>query len=135
MLSRALYEFLRKKQYATKTVAFGGRKLKVEVADTFMKKMIGLMYRESLGRNDGMLFPIAQPGILSATVTMMNMRFGLDIIWLDSAGVVVDVAERLQPSSSPFDSHAPKKIAAYVLELNAGAAHRLGIKKGDEIKV
>lgn len=133
VLTQAIYEVLKKHPYRTATITYKRNRFKVQIADSFMKKMVGLMYRKGMGKEKGMLFPIAQPGILSATVTMMNMRFGIDIVWLDSRGTVVSIEENAKPSSSMFDSHAPKKAAAYILELGAGRARRLGIKIGGRI--
>ena len=133
VLTRAIYEFLKKSPYKTTTIAYKKNRLRLEVADTFMKKMVGLMYRERMGKAKGMLFPIAEPGVLASTITMMNMKFSIDILWLDERKRVVDIVERAQPSSSIFDSYKPKKPARYVLEIEAGAAKKLGIKEGDRV--
>jgi uncharacterized membrane protein (UPF0127 family) len=133
LLGRAIYEFLKKKPYKTTTITYKRNRFRVEVADTFLKKMVGLMYREKMGREKGMLFPIAEPGVLASTITMMNMKFSIDILWLDERKRVVDIVERAQPSSSLFDSYKPRKAAKYVLELDAGAIKKLEIKRGDKI--
>ena len=99
-----------------------------------MKKMIGLMYRDSLGKDEGLLFTITDPGVISATITMMNMKFSIDIVWLDSKKRVIDIAENAKPSNSIFDSYKPTSNAKYVLELKAGEVKRFGIKKKDLMK-
>ena len=133
MLTQAIYEVLKKRRYKTTTITYKKNRFKVEVADSFMKKMVGLMYRQTVGKSKGMLFPIAEPGVLSSTITMMNMKFSIDIIWLDARKRVVDIAEKAQPSMSIFDSYRPRQAAKYVLELDAGSVRRLGIKLHDRI--
>ncbi len=133
VLTKAFYEILNRQPYKTETVVVGRKKLKVEVADSFMKKMIGLMYRENMGKTDGMLFKISEPGVMASTITTINMRFSIDIVWLDSRKRVVDVARNAEPSPSIFASYRPRKPAAYVMELRAGAAKKLGIEPGDKV--
>lgn len=134
MLTQVAYEVLKKKPYRTVSVSYKRKRFRVELADSFMKKMVGLMYRQTIGKSAGMLFPIADPGVLAATITMMNMKFSIDIIWLDEKKRVVDIAEKAQPTSSMFDSYRPRRAAKYVIELEAGAARRLGIRIGDKMK-
>ncbi|MCL5239288.1 MAG: DUF192 domain-containing protein [Candidatus Marsarchaeota archaeon] len=131
MLSRVLYEILQAHPYEKKSVTVRGRRLRLDVADTFLKKMVGLMHRESMGKVDGMLFRISEPGIVSAAITMMDMKFSIDIVWLNSEKRVVDIARNARPSRSMFGSYKPRSAASYVLELKAGEAKRLGIKQND----
>ncbi len=133
VLTHAIYEVLKKKPYSTTTITYKRNRFKVEVADSFMKKMVGLMFREKIGNEKGMLFPIAEPGVMASTITMMNMKFSIDIIWLDAGKRVVDIAERAQPSTSIFDSYRPRKAAKYVLELDAGTVRKFGIRIGDRV--
>ncbi len=97
--------------------------------------MVGLMYRKGIGRNEGMLFPLKIEGVSSAAIMMLNMKFAIDVVWLDSSCRVVDFAKGLKPSGSllSLKTYSPKTRARYVLELNAGAISRLGIKEKEKI--
>ena len=111
----------------------GGVIIQAEVANTMKKRAEGLMYRESLAKDRGMLFTFdqAQPW----TFWMKNTKIPLDIIYFDHARKLVSVAHAppcsLGDSCPPFPSEGP---ALYVLELNAGAAAELGAVAGDELK-
>ncbi|MDE1855230.1 MAG: DUF192 domain-containing protein [Candidatus Micrarchaeota archaeon] len=89
------------------------------------------MYRESMAANRGMLYVF--PFERTWKIWMLNMRFALDVIWLDRRGVVVHVERNLRPCRSFFSckTYAPGKGAKYVLELNSGSARRLGIGLGE----
>jgi uncharacterized protein len=133
MLTRLIYEFLKSRPYKRTSVSYKKHKISVEIADTIAKRAVGLMYRERLEKNSGMLFKLWPPGVLAAEITMLNMRFGIDIVWLDSEKRVVSIAERVPPSKSMFDSRRPRRAAAYVLELSAGSARKLGMKLKDRV--
>jgi hypothetical protein len=131
-----MYELLRKKPYKTKAIKYKGRTLRVELADSFTKQAVGLMYREKLGKADGMLFILSSEGINRASITMLNMKFAIDIVWLDSAGCVVDIVERAPPANSIFTRpYAPKAKAKYVLELGSGQANKLKIKENEKLSL
>ncbi|MEM0074529.1 MAG: DUF192 domain-containing protein [Candidatus Micrarchaeaceae archaeon] len=120
------------RRYATKYVRIGKTRIKVFIADSFVKKMYGLMNWDSLGVCEGMLFPInsyAESGIW-----MFGMKFSIDILWLDGSGKVVDIVERAKPCNI-FNCkiYYPEGKASYVLELSAGAARRMKIKRGRRI--
>lgn len=134
MLDRLIYEMLKNERYARGTVLYKRHRIRVELADSYAKKMIGLMHRKGMGSNEGMLFILNSPSITMASVTMLNMRFAIDVVWLDARLRVVDIARNLEPSRSIFDAHAPKREAKYVLELRAGAAKRLGTKIGESMR-
>lgn len=99
---------------------------KLEVADTTASRRQGLSDRDALEPFDGMLFVFGARGLYP--FWMKEMKFPIDIIWLDG-GVVVDVAT-LQPpgeGKSPA-THIPTHMADKVLELETGKANELGIK-------
>ena len=101
------------------------------IADTLARGAVGLMYRESMAANRGMLYIF--PFERAWKIWMLNMRFALDVIWLNRKGVVVHVERNLGPCRSFFSckTYAPQKVAKYVLELNSGSARRLGIRLGE----
>ncbi|MEM3781745.1 MAG: DUF192 domain-containing protein [Candidatus Micrarchaeaceae archaeon] len=124
----------RPRHYATKHALIGNRRIKVFVADTFMKKMYGLTSWNSIKNNEGMLFPISSHA--ESGIWMRGMKFSIDILWLDRSGKVIDVVERAKPCRL-FNCgiYYPEGPASYVLELAAGAAKRMHIRKGTRIFV
>jgi uncharacterized membrane protein (UPF0127 family) len=91
--------------------------LKVEVADTLFRQARGLMLRDSLPKNQGMLFIM---GWESRTIIWtMGMRFPIDIIWLDKNLRVVDIVQNAS-HKTPWRLYKPRKKAKYVLEVNSG---------------
>lgn len=113
------------------SVDLGGKRhaFRVEVARTPAQQANGLMFRKAMGADEGMLFPYAQPRLLS--FWMRNTVLPLDIIYIGPDGKVVNVVANAVPySETPLWSSAP---ASAVLELNAGRAAQLGIKAGTPV--
>jgi hypothetical protein len=131
MFMRALYKLLRPR-YRTVKVTFRGRAIRAYLADSSVKKMFGLMFRERLEDGMGMLFALGSESRMGAGIWMLNMRFSIDVVWMDRNGKVVDVAENLKPCTSMLRcrTYIPRSKAKYVLELNSGTARRLGIRRG-----
>lgn len=110
------------------TIDIEGRIIKVEVMRTPRQLQQGLSGRDHLPRDSGMLFILPERGLHA--FWMKDMKFALDIIWLD-AGRVVEVATLPAPTSTAYiPRHEPLSQADSVLELNAGMAHELGLKQG-----
>jgi hypothetical protein len=134
MVTRLFYWFLKSRPYKKKSVRYKNHVISAEIADSFAKQMVGLMYREGIGKNEGMLFPLKIQGKSTAAVIMVNMRFGIDIVWMDGKRRIIDIAKNAKPSSSIFSrSYAPKSKSKYVLELKAGTTERLGIRTGEKM--
>jgi uncharacterized membrane protein (UPF0127 family) len=133
MITRALYWFLRSSPYNRTVVRYKGKRIKSEVADTFAKQMVGLMYRTDIGKDEGMLFPLKFKGRRTAAVIMLNMRFCIDIVWIDNKHKIVDIIKNAKPSYIFGRSYVPKKEANYVLELKTGTAERLGMRTGEKM--
>ena len=114
-------------------VEIGGTVIKVEIADTMEKQVRGLMFRENLGENEGMLFVFGREDFQG--IWMMNMSFPIDIIWIDSGNNIVDVVKKAQPCRLDCPTHVPKERAKYVLEVNSGFAEKHGIKIGDTVDI
>jgi hypothetical protein len=103
-----------------------GATIAVELARTDEEKALGLMFRDTLPANFGMLFLFDRDDYLP--FWMKNTLLPLDFVWLDKRGTVVDVKASVPPCKlDPCPSYKPSKPARYVLELPAGAAaaHRL----------
>ena len=116
-------------------VCFRGECFEVEVVSSPEDRSKGLMFRESLAQSAGMLFVFEEKDVYP--FWMKNTFLPLDIIWIaDIGGKVVDIWENARPcSQDPCPSFTPKDDAAYVLEINAGTARRLGLAIGDTVRL
>ena len=101
----------------------------VEIADTDDLRRLGLMNRETLDENAGMLFDYEQSQ--SVNMWMKNTLLSLDMLFIDEAGQVLGIARNAAPHSERrIGIGAPVRA---VLELNAGSAAKLGINPGDTV--
>ncbi len=121
--------------YELKIVEINNERIIVEIADTTKKRELGLMYRESLFDKGGMLF-ILDSSIIPS-FWMKNMLIGLDIIWIDENGKIIDITKYAQPCINDIDTctYKPKDKVRYVLEVNAGFTDRYGIKEGQIVRI
>lgn len=112
-----------------------GATIQAEIADTTEKRAKGLMYRDSLAKDRGMLFTFAEPQLW--TFWMKNTRIPLDIIWMDGKKRIVHI-ERSVPTCSRTDDgcpqYQPNDNAVYVLEVAAGVADALKLQRGSVLK-
>ena len=108
----------------------GSVRLNVEVADDDEERQQGLMFRESLPDDRGMLFHFQQPE--NASFWMHNTPLSLDIIFIGVDGRILNVADHTTPfSDAPVPSAG---LTRGVLELRAGRAAALGIRPGDRVR-
>ena len=107
-----------------------GKTIKVEVARTEKEKERGLMFRERMGKNEGMLFVYEREERLS--FWMKNTRLPLSIAFIDKGGRIVDIQD-MEPFS--LETHISAHPATYALEMNRGWFAREGIKGGDFVKI
>ena len=99
--------------------------IKAEVAATYGTRMQGLMQREKMGVNDGMLFIF--PDRDKQCMWMKNTLLPLSVAFIDEAGVILNV-EDMKPQTE--DSHCSAKPARYALEMNLGWFKARNIKPG-----
>ena len=105
----------------------------VEVAQTRSERARGLMHREQLEPDEGMLFVYEKEG--ERSFWMKNTLIPLDIIWIDADKEVVFIHERAQPCKvEPCPKISPDVKASYVLELNAGSVEKIGLSVGDKLE-
>ncbi|MGH8109750.1 MAG: DUF192 domain-containing protein [Arenimonas sp.] len=116
-------------------VEIHGQRFTVEVADTFEERQRGLMFRDELAKDTGMLFihDIEE----QQAYWMKNTHIPLDILYFDKDRKLVSAQERVPACSAgdrcpPYASEGP---SLYVLELNAGSVELFKIKAGDEMKI
>jgi uncharacterized membrane protein (UPF0127 family) len=112
-----------------------GRTITAELMLTPEDRSRGLMFRKSLPQDRGLLFVFEEAG--HYPFWMKNCNFPIDIVWLDEAGRVVYVAEKVphcQKDPCPnYGPSGPSKPALYVLEINAGQAQREKIVRGAKL--
>lgn len=106
-----------------------GDSLRLEIAVSEEERTLGLMFRESLPEDMGMLFVFEECG--RHPFWMKNCFFPLDIIWMDREGKVLSVMDHLPPCRRDnCPEYNPDVNACYVLEVNAGKAAELGFTEG-----
>ncbi|MBI1181791.1 MAG: DUF192 domain-containing protein [Alphaproteobacteria bacterium] len=104
--------------------------LQVQVADTDDTQAYGLMFRTKMPETEGMLFVFENPRFV--TFWMKNTPIPLDMLFVDEGGTVTQIVTSTTPYSlDPIPSDGAAKA---VLELNGGAATRLGIARGDHLR-
>lgn len=101
----------------------------VEIADEPEERMIGLMHRKKMALKHGMLFDFGHNSLVN--MWMQNTVLSLDMIFIRQNGTVAKVAVRTTPFSE--DIITSGEPVSHVLELNAGVAALIGLKKGDKI--
>ena len=114
-------------------VELNGERFKVELADTDESRARGLMFRDRMDADHGMLFVFEREE--PQAFWMRNTRIPLDILYFDAQRRLVSVSAGVPPCTTPrcptYPSAAP---ARFTLELNAGVARRLGTRRGDAIR-
>ena len=95
----------------------------------------GLAVKNELKENESMLFVFDKPE--KHSFWMKDMKFPIDIIWLDSNGKVVHIEEKLEPCPlAPIcPSYPPSADSQYVLETVAGFIQRNNISVGTNIDI
>ncbi len=113
----------------TITTASGEHRFMVEIADDDAERQRGLMEREPLADDRGMLFEF--PDVAERGFWMRNTPSPLDIIYIDPRGRIVSIAKNATPQSDAvIPSNGP---ASGVLELRAGRADEIGARPGDKV--
>lgn len=117
----------------TAQVEIGGETIQLEVAETTKQQAIGLMYRENLPADRGMLFPLDPPRV--PRFWMKNVEIPLDMIFVKN-GTVRAIAHQVTPcQSDPCPTYSPEMVIDQVIELRGGRAKALGLDIGDAIRV
>ena len=102
--------------------------IKAEVASNYSTRMQGLMMREKMGTNEGMVFVF--PGEDQQCMWMKNTLLPLSVAFIDQGGVILNI-EDMQPKTE--NSHCSVKPARYALEMNQGWFKSKNIKPGTKI--
>jgi uncharacterized membrane protein (UPF0127 family) len=114
------------------SVEISGERFSVEISDTREKQALGLMFREEMADDHGMLFIF--PNEAPRSFWMKNCRIALDIMYFDKDLKMVSASLDTPPCRvNRCPSYPSKAPTMYVLELNAGMAAKLGIGAGDRL--
>lgn len=114
----------------TASVQIGSTTIVAEVASTEAARERGLSGRDSLAPGSGMLFVFDHDDKFG--FWMKDMKFAIDIVWLDASGTVLTIAPDLSPSTYP-NAFYPSRPARYVLEVPAGFAKGHGVAEGSKV--
>ncbi|WP_417516414.1 DUF192 domain-containing protein [Minwuia sp.] len=108
----------------------GDRTFRVELVDTPRTRAQGLMHRESMPQDEGMLFDFGETRQVS--FWMKNTLIPLDMLFIDQAGVIVHIHHQAIPHDrTAIRSGVPIRA---VLEINGGLSKMLGIRTGDRVR-
>lgn len=112
-------------------VSIRSASLRVELAQTSEELQRGLQYRDSLPKDQGMLFIFPQN--VEAMFWMKNTLFPIDILWIDENRKIIHIEKNVPPCFEQIcPTYGPKESVLYVLEANPGFADAHGIAVGDE---
>jgi uncharacterized membrane protein (UPF0127 family) len=103
--------------------------VKVKYCSSFLSKLIGLMFRKDLGRNEGIVLVEEHESRINTSIHMFFMRIDIAVFWLDKEFFVVDkvLARKWRPA------YVPKHPAQYVLELHHSKIYEFSI--GDQVTI
>lgn len=105
-------------------------RFEVEIADDPAERAEGLMFREALADNAGMLFLYPEPQPVK--FWMKNTPLSLDIVFVRQDGVIARIAERTTPFSEELIPSG--EAVSAVLEVKGGLMRQLGVAAGDRLK-
>jgi uncharacterized membrane protein (UPF0127 family) len=113
----------------TLTLNAGIHNITAELAQTEEQRATGLMYREAMQPNHGMLFAFDQAG--QQCFWMKNTLLPLDVAFVGDDGTIVNV-DRMKPQT--LDPHCSTKPVRFVLEMNEGWFAKRGITAGSKLR-
>jgi uncharacterized protein len=121
-------------EYNTRLVKLPrGQKIRVEVMGDPRDMARGMMFRDSLAPDRGMLFVYGKAG--KYPHWMYQVRIPLDMIWLDKDRRIVEIVAQIPPCTSTSAKECPPvgghETAITVLELASGMAEKYGLKTGN----
>jgi uncharacterized membrane protein (UPF0127 family) len=111
-----------------------GTAVSIDIADTEPVRDRGLMFRDHLAPNEGMIFVFPESGYYP--FWMKNTLIPLDMLWLDAQSRIVSIARSVPPcKADPCPSYPPDANASYVIEVVSGFSRQHGLKVGDVVKL
>jgi len=128
LLAALLYSAAALAQLPSVELKAGMYLIRAEVAADFASRSRGLMHREALAPNAGMLFIFDTPG--AQCMWMKNTLIPLSVAFLDDGGEIINIAD-MDPHSE--QAHCAARPARYALEMNHGWFAARGIKPGTRL--
>ena len=115
-------------------VELKGQRYSIELAEDDASRAHGLMERTQMAADHGMLFVFDDDA--PRAFWMKNTKIALDMLFFDADRHLVSVQHDVPPClADPCPAYSSGAPARYVLELNAGQAHKLGLVPGDELTI
>lgn len=114
-------------------VTLGNATVVVEIADSDEERSLGLMNRESLAKNAGLLFVF--PDEAKRSFWMKNTKMPLDIIFISSDLIIVDMQTMKPCEAEPCRTYPSRGAAKYALEVNRGFAEANALQIGDRVTI
>ncbi len=108
----------------------------VEVAGSFWKKSLGLMFRGGIDEKAGFLMEFGKPSKDLYSIWMLGMFFPIDVIFISAEKEVTDVYENVPPLSlnlRTWKVYRPTRPVKWILEVKAGRAKKTRTKPGDRL--
>ncbi|HIL26729.1 MAG TPA: DUF192 domain-containing protein [Nitrospinaceae bacterium] len=112
-----------------KELAINDANLEIEIANTPLKRSLGLMYRKELSPGAGMIFVF--PEDMERSFWMKDTHIPLSIAYINQDGVILNIEDMEPLSLSGVPSSGPCR---YALEVNRGWFEENGIQAGDQIE-
>lgn len=132
LVGTAAYFVLEPKLRPHVTLHMGDAVFSAQVVKSDPERTKGLSGRSGLGPDEAMLFVFDSDSKWS--IWMKDMRFPIDIVWLDKDKKVVHIVKNVPPESYPYESFAPMENARYVVEFAAGTVHKKTITIGGQAR-
>jgi uncharacterized membrane protein (UPF0127 family) len=123
-----LYKQVNTKQYIQAKI--GKDIYTLEVAETDADRIQGLSERNGLAKKTGMLFDFKQNG--DWQMIMRQMRFPIDIAWLDETKKIIHIKHNATPAEYP-EVYKADGLSRYVIEVPSGTFISLDVQEGDSI--
>jgi uncharacterized protein len=122
-----------KKKNSSRIVFSNGNIAYIEIANTLKDRARGLMYREALNRDSGMLFIFDDEK--ERSFWMKNTLIPLDIIFIDKDKIIVNIISAYPCEEEPCETYDSIYPVKYVLEVNLGYSEDKEIKIGDRVEI
>lgn len=118
---------------ADNLVCHGDDCIKVRIADDELERRTGLQNVKELADDEGMFFVFFRNAPYA--FWMKGTLIPLDIIWINSDQEVVHIEKSVPPcAEDPCPTYAPEGPARYVLEINAGKAEKMDLRRGAHLE-
>ncbi|MEK6953215.1 MAG: DUF192 domain-containing protein [Nanoarchaeota archaeon] len=114
-------------------VEIKGKKINIEIADTKEEQILGLMYRDKLDENSGMLFVYNASEVRN--FWMANMQFPLDLLFINEDKKIIKIEPASLCENKICNIYSSNVPAMYVLEVNAKFSEENNIKAGDLVSI